>query len=177
MSHARSLRVIGHTLDTANVRQFQLEADGPNYIVKNFATSETSRWVLQRGISAENHDLLLGFQQSGTAGILDFRPDIVSLLDGQASKQRHGNLYPLTHEKTCLSHLLRSVGDFLDRKGANAFQIEWSKDAIFVEFTSPGTESDFRKFTEGQLQRLSMSGRYQRGSRTSSFGGFFSRRH
>ena len=175
MSHARSLRVIGHALDTANVGKFQLETDGQNYIVKNFSSTEAGNWLLQRGMRSADHALLLGLQQSAASGVLDFRPSIIASLDEQGRKQRRGDSYPLAHEQVRLSHLLRSIGDFLDRKEASEFQIDWTTDAIFVEFESPGHESDLRKFTLAKLQKLSALGRFQRFHRAR--GSAFSRRH
>ena len=50
MAHSESLRVIGQLLEAANIRSFDLETDGPNYIVTCEPLTQNGEWV-PRGFS------------------------------------------------------------------------------------------------------------------------------
>ena len=45
MAHSESLRVIGQLLEAANIRSFDLETDGPNYIVTCEPLNQSGEWV------------------------------------------------------------------------------------------------------------------------------------
>ena len=51
MVHSKYLRVIGQSLEAAKFPFFELEADGPNYVVKSELLTGTGEWVLRHALS------------------------------------------------------------------------------------------------------------------------------
>ena len=54
MTYARSLRVIGQSLEVARVTTFELEKDGQDYLVRSDSLSETSEWILRNAVGESN---------------------------------------------------------------------------------------------------------------------------
>ena len=46
MGRAKSLRVIGQSLEVAKLRVFELQTDGPNYILSSDALTKIGEWIL-----------------------------------------------------------------------------------------------------------------------------------
>ena len=54
MNYAKSLRVIGQSLEVARVTTFELEKDGQDYLVRSDSLSETSEWILRNAVGESN---------------------------------------------------------------------------------------------------------------------------
>jgi hypothetical protein len=54
MSYAKSLRVIGQSLEVAKLRVFELQTDGPNYVLSSDSLSRTGEWILRHALSRDD---------------------------------------------------------------------------------------------------------------------------
>jgi hypothetical protein len=50
MPYAKSLRVIGQSLEVARVTTFELEKDGQDYLIRSDSLTQTSDWILRNAI-------------------------------------------------------------------------------------------------------------------------------
>jgi hypothetical protein len=51
MTYAKSLRVIGQSLEVARVTTFELDKDGQEYLVRSDSLTQTGDWILRNAIS------------------------------------------------------------------------------------------------------------------------------
>jgi len=165
MAHATSLRVIGQSLETAKLQAFELETDGPNYVLRSDSLTAASEWILRHALIP--NDLSEQRTRQSTVGrSVRFSPADISRLDGQAEKQRRINSSPHSRMYGRLSQLLRALGDHLDRAEVNTFHISWSADSASVDFQSMDGQSGSRTFTAEKLEQLGSHSRFRRSSRT-----------
>ena len=163
MAHAKSLRVIGQSLEIAWAAAFELENDGQSYVVRSDSLTQTGEWILQNALS-ENKFSERRTRSPTVKRSLRFSPPDISRLDAKGQKRRR-NQTSSRMESSKLSQLLRTLGDHLDRTGVSAFHIFWSPDSIFVDYQRPDGESDSRTFTPEKLQQLGLHTRFRRSSR------------
>ena len=135
MLHSSSLRAIGQSLELLRVQAFSLEKEGDSYIVRSESLTPTRHWILRNNL--ENDFDAPGSDQKSTLswgnGWLCYGPLDVARLDAQGQRKRQPqSLVPL-HTADTLGHLLRALGEHLDRKEATTFQISWSPDSVAVE--------------------------------------------
>lgn len=162
MIHAKSLRVIGQSLEVAKISVFELETEGPNYLVKSDSLSKAGEWILRHALSPTEISDEMSRQPVGRS--VRFSPTDVSRLDEQAQRQRKLALVDKqTHGR--LSQLLRTLGDHLDRSEAKRFQISWSYDTASIEFQRSDGENDSRTFTAEKLDQLGWHSRFRRSGR------------
>jgi hypothetical protein len=165
MSYAKSLRVIGQSLEVAKLRVFELHTDGPNYILSSDSLSRTGEWILRHALGRDD----LSDQrapQSTVSRVVSFGQSDISRLDDQAQKLRRNDSSPHTETYSRLSQLLRTLGDHLDRTQVGAFHISWTADSVSVDFQSLDGQSDSRRFTTEKLQQLGSHSRFRRSSGT-----------
>ena len=163
MVHSKYLRVIGQSLEAAKIPSFELEADGPNYVVKCDSLTQTGEWVLRHALSCDDFPEQTTRQLTVNRSVR-FRPSDISRLDEQAQLQwRRNSPQPEAYGK--LSQLLRTLGDHLDRMNACAFQICWGSDSVSVYFQFLDGQCDTRTFTVEKLRQLGSSSRFLRSSR------------
>jgi hypothetical protein len=154
MAHAKSLRVIGQSLETAKVQAFELETDGPNYVLRSDSLTAASEWILRHALRPNDFSKQSARQPTVSRSVRFALADI-SRLDDQAQKQRRVNSSP--HNKQTyqrLSQLLRAMGDQLDRTEVNSFHISWTSNSASVDFQSMDGESNSRTFTVEKLEQL-----------------------
>lgn len=163
MAHAKSLRVIGQSLEVAKLPAFELDTDGPNYVVRSDSLTKTGEWILRHALSP-NDISEESTRQSLVSRSVRFSPADISRLDVQAQKQRRNDSSPYTHGYSRLSQLLRALGDHLDRTQVSTFHISWTSDSVSVDFQSLDGQSDSRKFTTEKLQQLGSHSRFRRSS-------------
>ena len=163
MAHAKSLRVIGQSLEVAKLPAFELEMDGPNYVVTSDSLTKTGEWILRHALSA-NDISEQSTRQSTVSRWVRFSLADIARLDDQAQKQRRTNSSPHTQAYSRLSQLLRALGDHLDRTQVSAFHISWTSDSVSVDFQSLDGQSDSRTFTTEKLQQLGSHSRFRRSS-------------
>jgi hypothetical protein len=160
MVHSKSLRVIGQSLEAAKIPTFELEADGPNYVVKSELLTATREWVLRHALSRYDFSERTA-RQSTVIHSVRFNPADISRLDKQAQMQRRSSSCPPEGYRR-MSQLMRTLGDQFDRMKASAFQISWVSDSVSVAFQLPDGEIDSRTYTAEKLQQLGSSSRILR---------------
>jgi len=160
MAHSKSLRVIGQSLELAKIPAFELEADGPNYVVTSDSLTQTGEWVLRHALS-RNDSSEQTTRKSTVTRSVQFSPADISRLDNQAQQQRRrSSSQPGASGK--LSQLLRTLGDHLDQSNVCAFHISWVSASVSVYFQFLDGECDSRTFTVEKLQQLGSSSRFLR---------------
>jgi hypothetical protein len=168
MAHAKSLRIIGQSLEAAKVRVFALETDGPDYTLRSDSLTEAGEWILRHALTP-NDTSGQSARQSAVNRSVRFSPADISRLDEQAQRQRRNDSYPNTQGYSRLSQLLRALGDHLDQTKVSTFQISWTHDSVSVVFESADSvdrQSDSRTFTTEKLQQLGSHLRFRRSSRS-----------
>ena len=159
MTHAKSLRVIGQSMENAKLQNFELNTDGSNYLAQSDSLDAASEWILRQALTAGSTREPI-FDSS-----VCFTPADISRLDNQAEKQRKINPSPHTQAYRRLSQLLRALGDHLDRTQVNTFHILWASSSVAVDFQLPDGRSDSRIFTAEKLEQLGSHSRFRRASR------------
>ena len=161
MTHAKSLRVIGQSLETAKIQAFELKTDGQNYIAQSDSLTAASEWILRYAVSPHGVSEQSA-RPSTTNRSVRFTPADISRLDDQAERQRRIN--PSQHTQTYhrLSQLLRALGDHLDRAEVNSFHISWTSGSVSVDFQPVDGRRDFRTFTNEKLEQLGSHSRFRR---------------
>ncbi len=120
MAHSESLRVIGQLLEAANIRSFDLETDGPNYIVTCEPLTQNGEWV-PHAFSLSDFTAHTT-RQPVVPGPVRFRLPDIFRLETQAQLRRRPNSFQ-TEAYPKLSQLLRSLGALLERMNVRVFQI------------------------------------------------------
>src|SRR5215468_858019 len=88
--HARSLRVIGQSLEVAGIGTFEIENDGETYTVRSDSMTPNEAWILHNCIDSSS--LSRRFARSGSAEIsLRITSADVERLDVQGQKKRGGS--------------------------------------------------------------------------------------
>lgn len=168
MAHAKSLRVIGQSLETAKLQAFELETDGPNYVLRSDSLTAASEWILRHALRPNDFSKQSARQSIGVSQFVRFAPADISRLDDQAQKQRRVNSSPHKQTYERLSQLLRAMGDQLDRTKVNSFHISWTSTSASVDFQSMDGQYDSRTFTAEKLEQLGSHSRFRRSSATRS---------
>jgi hypothetical protein len=135
MHYGKSLRAIGQSLEIARVAYFQIE---------------------------NNRDTYLVLSNSLTHRLRRFGPADISRLDALGQKQRRTHSSSQTQTSNSLSQLLRSLGDHLDRAGADTFQVSWSRDCISLDYNQADGQSESRSFTIAKLREVGLHNRARR---------------
>ncbi len=168
MTHARSLRVIGQSLEAARIATFELEKDGHDYLVSSDALSPSSEWILRNATSEGFLSENFGHRSSSSGSAFRFSSAVISRLEAQWQKQRRNHSSSQTQVSSKLSQLMRSLGDHFDRAGANAFHIFWTPDSVAVDYQQADGQSESRTFTSRKLQEFGLLNRFHRSHRSSS---------
>jgi hypothetical protein len=164
MYHAKALRVIGQSLETARVATFEVEKQEYDYLVKCSALTTAGEWILRSATSENFLADPLNRRPLSTGGFR-FTPLDVSRLDAQWQKRRRNRSSLETQISSGLSQLLRTVGDHLERTGANVFHISWNTDSVSIEYLQPDGGRESRTFTIAKLHELGLHSRFRRSSR------------
>jgi len=165
MVHAKSLRVVGQSLEAAKVFAFELNTDGKNYVLTSESLTKTGEWILRHALNPNEVSEHRDRQPSAGSRPVCFSPADISRLDTQAGRQRRKQAFTPNLAAQKLSHLLRALGDHLDRTKARAFRISWASDSVTVDFFSPDGERGYRTFTTEKLRQLGLHSRFSKGER------------
>ena len=163
MSFAKSLRVIGQSLEIAKVLEFKLEGDGRNFMLQSDSMSRTAQWML-RYAGRENDISPLAGRRSAANTPLELKPvefsdaDIERLNAREAQRRREFSNARTELSTTKLSQLLRILGDHLDRSSARTFLIFWMRDSIVVDYRRTDGLPERQRFTTEKLLQLGHSG-------------------
>jgi hypothetical protein len=87
MAHAKSLRVIGQSLEVARAAAFELENDGQYYVVRSDSLTPTGEWILQNALS-ENEFSERRTRPPTVKRSLRFTPPDISRLDAKGTKEK-----------------------------------------------------------------------------------------
>lgn len=156
MSFAKSLRVIGQSLEIAKISVFQLESDGQNYIVRSDLMSRTAEWILRYAVREAGFSMP-AHQQSAREIPLPIKPvqfsdEDIARLDARAANHRRE--FSATEPSAKLSHLLRVLGDYLDKSSARTFHVYWMSDAVILDYRRADGLTDRQRFTLEKLREL-----------------------
>jgi hypothetical protein len=163
MAHANSLRVIGQTLEVAKLRVFELQTDGPNYLVRSDCLTKAAEWILHYAFGLKISEGIAG--ERTIARLVNFSSADIVRLDEQARQQARTPSVD-REEQGRLSQLLRTLGDHLDRSEASAFHISWTYDSVSVDYRLADGQSSSRTFTAEKLEQLGSLARFGRLART-----------
>jgi hypothetical protein len=150
MSHAKSLRVIGQSLEAARISNFELEKYGPQYMLWTDSVTEAGEAILRNAL---RHNKAAS-QDARHPRVFCFGPADISRLDAQAQKQRRNQSLSATPAEKLLSHGLRTLGDHFDRMQVNAFRIEWVMDSVSIDYQRVNGPSNSKTFTVEELREL-----------------------
>jgi hypothetical protein len=153
MSHARSLRVIGQSLEAARISTFELEKYGPQYMVWTDSVTDAAEAILRNALR-HNKAASQEARHSQVNRVFCFSPADISRLDAQAQKQRRNQSLSATPTAKLLSHGLRTLGDHFDRMQVNAFRVEWTMGSVSIHYQRVNGPSNCKTFTIEELQKL-----------------------
>jgi hypothetical protein len=171
MPYAKSLRAIGQSLEMLRVQSFRLEKIGNSYLVRSHSLTATRQWVLRNSLTEDASDSTdqESIELAGSDGWLCYSPLDIARLDTQGqSKRQDLGFAQMRGDK--LSQLLRTLGEYLDRKEATAFDISWAADSVSVDYQMPDRVRERRDFTVERLRQLALHSRFRRSHRNPLIG-------
>jgi hypothetical protein len=86
----------------------------------------------------------------------------ISWLDAYGRKKRKNRSFTNSRGASNLSHLLRSLGEYLDRMELSALDIIWSPDSVSVDCLRRGGQSERKMFTPKELDELGLRMKFRR---------------
>lgn len=150
LSHARSLRAIGHALDSLGISAFEIQKTEHNkYLVHDWEPSFLRRAPAEAANRAGSNPFrpLPG----GRGPSLVYAPAVAHKLDSRGRLKRGSHKIA---NQAKLSSAFRAIGDFLDRKGALKFHISWSEERVTVRYETPLRHFAVESFTMQNLHDL-----------------------
>ena len=168
MSHAKSLRAIGQSLESLGVVAFVMEKNGRNYVVRSDSLSDIADLDSKKDLTEKVWDLASGRRASrlmGNDGSLRYDPPYISWLDAQGRKRRRRRVSAQATGTMKVSQLLRTVGKHLDRVEPHAFSIQWTKDAVFVDYQLADGQTMREILSVDKLRELTVRSRVRRARR------------
>ncbi len=163
MSHGKSLRVIGQSLESVSIETFELEKYGSSYMLWSDAVNEASESFL-RSLLNGAADVAAEGRHHSPKRVFAFSPADISRLDAQGQRQRRNHSSSGTPRQKFISHGLRVLGEHLDRMQASAFRIEWSAALVVVDHQRADGIRNSRKFTFEEIRRLDLQPKLRRSS-------------
>lgn len=173
MPHAKSLRAIGQSLESLGVVAFVMRKNGRNYIVLSDSLLETSD--LDEKLEKKKDLLEKVWDAAGPGkrptrlidedGSLRYDPPYISWLDAQGRRKRRRRSSAQTTATVKVSQLLRTLGKHLDRVEPHAFNIQWTKDGVFVDYQLPDGQTVREVLSLDKLRELTVRSRVRRARR------------
>ena len=163
MSHGKSLRVIGQSLECTCIATFELEKYGPSYMLWSDSVNEAGESFLRSLLNSAD-DLVVDGRHHSPKRAFAFSLADISRLDAQAQRQRRNRSPSATSHQKFISHGLRVLGEHLDRMQASAFRIEWSNAAVVVDQQRADGTRNSRRFTFEEIRRLDLQPKLRRSS-------------
>jgi mRNA-degrading endonuclease RelE of RelBE toxin-antitoxin system len=161
MLHAKSLRVIGQSLEAAGIAAFELEKNDQSYVVCSACVTREGESILRNALGG-NDLSSQGAQQSRANRLFCFRPADISRLDAQARKKRKSQFGTVTRTPTTLSYRLRALGDHLDRIQVSVFRIVWTLHSVIIVYQKVDGQYHCKIFMAEEMQQLALHSRFQR---------------
>jgi len=160
MVHAKSLRVIGQSLEAARIEAFEVEKYDEYYVMWSNCLTEAGEWILRN--AQNNPDLFAHSGRDSTRNrTFCFRPGDITRLDARSQKKRTNHSSSHMNASKLLSQLLRTLGDHLDRTDVRTFHISCMPDSVYIDCQGPDGQRDRRTFT---AEQLSLHTRFRRSS-------------
>jgi hypothetical protein len=170
VSHSKSLRAIGQSLEIAHIKAFELKKEGDVYLVRSDALTPTRQWILRNSLVGNVGDSPgadpKSTQSPGVGGWFCYDALDLSRLDAQGRKKRGNHSVAQIRGASTLSQLLRTVGEHLDRLAVSTFSLSWGTDSVAVEYQVPGEGREHRSFSLEKLQQLGSHMRFRRSNRS-----------
>lgn len=133
-TNAQSLRVIGQQLAGLGVNSFQVEKSGDDYVVRMNGSAITDKSPAKRfanRISQESRHST----DSTAQNPIPVRLEPAQILQADNENRLH-RLHPTElPDPYKLSTVLRVLGDYLDRKGADEFAIAYDSASVMVQYS------------------------------------------
>ena len=169
MPHARPLRAIGQSLETAHIEPFALNNKNNSYVMRSESLTPTRQWIVMRNELVETVWDSPARDQKGTPlaagdGWVSYDSVAISRLDAQGRQKRRSRGSARTREVE-LSSLMRAVGEQLDTMQVNSFNIVWASDSVTVEYQTLSGPRGRRTFSLEKLRELSSRMRFRRSNR------------
>jgi hypothetical protein len=166
LPHAKSLRAIGQSLESLGVVAFVMEKDGRNYVVRSDALPDVAELDSKKDLTEKVWDVA-GSGRKATRlirdnGSLRYEPPYISWLDAQGRKRRFSAQATGTMK---VSQLLRAVGRHLDRVEPHAFAIQWTKNAVVLNYELADGTMIREILPLEKLRELTVRSRFRRARR------------
>lgn len=133
LTNAQSLRVIGQHLAGLGFNSFEVEKTGDDYVLRvhrGEAIGNSRTNAFPDSVSQDSRGSAETTTQNPNP--IHLRPAQIFQADNENRSQRHQPTAMPDPYK--LSTLLRVLGDYLDRKGADQFAIEYDSAALTVKY-------------------------------------------
>jgi len=147
---------------------FVMEKNGRNYVVRSDSLSDIADLDSKKDLTEKVWDLASGRRASrlmGNDGSLRYDPPYISWLDAQGRKRRRRRVSAQATGTMKVSQLLRTVGKHLDRVEPHAFSIQWTKDAVFVDYQLADGQTMREILSVDKLRELTVRSRVRRARR------------
>lgn len=152
-AYDRQLRAIGQALEAQRIRTFEIRQQGDRYIVKGEPEKEDSLFAKLRAWQNRN-------RRAGASSSLTFTPQDIEQLDRQGRAQRiKSDRLPDFHS---LSNMLRTLGSYLDGKGAELIELQKKELSFTILARSPAGHPEFEERSLGSFYNLFMQMHAQR---------------
>lgn len=172
MLHAKSLRVIGQSLEMLRLQEFGLEKRGDFFIVQSESLTATHQWILRDHLAKQFLDSTVSDPKTTLPAIGDgwvcYGPLDIARLNEREQKKRDPRGVEQNPKADRLAELLRTLGEHLDSKGATAFKILWALKSVSVDYRTPNEVQERKDFTVEKLQQLASYSRFRRSSHSTS---------
>ena len=159
--HAKSLRVIGQSLEAAGIAAFELEKNDQCYLVCSACVTREGESILRNALGGNDFSSQ-GDHQTRSNPLFCFRPADISCLDVQARNKQKSQSGSVARTSSLLSHRLRALGDHLDRIQVSVFRIVWTLDSIVIVYQRVDGQYQCKIFTAEELQQLALQPRFRR---------------
>jgi hypothetical protein len=172
MPYAKSLRAIGQSLEMLRVQTFWLEKEGDSYLVWSQSLTGTRQWILKNNLAENVSDSETDqetIQLTRGDGWICYEPLAIARLDARGQRKRQ-NLGFAQMRGDKLSQLLRTLGEYLDKKEATVFHISWAADSVSVDYQIPDGVRERKHFTVERLRQLALHSRFRRSHRNALIG-------
>ena len=147
------LRAIGQSLEILGIEAFEVNRDGSDYVVTLHIPPtggrQLSSTALPRMRSVADCDN--GNGSSHYEGSLRYSSMSISWLDAYGRRKRRNRVFADCRGRKKLSHLLRTLGQHLDRKELIAINIVWASDRVSVAYLGNGGENEYKQFSLEEL--------------------------
>jgi hypothetical protein len=176
IDYAQPLRAIGQALEILKMESFELEPDGDDFVVRGNVTARGGDADVE---SAESRNLRFNGEGEQNLEAPDVEPvatsAIVNQLDlcytlkdvdrlEQKGQARRGEA-PAVAQTPCLSHLLRTIGAYLEEKPARLVKIAKDGEAVTVVYETLSGIKFEEKLDSATLREWETQMFIKRGSR------------